>query len=199
MNKQQAMEDLTSRAAELAANVCLPGQRVVWGEGALDARIVVVGEAPGDKEEKLGRPFVGPGGSLLDRELELAGIDRRGIWVTNVVKCRPTRETHSGLINRTPTVKEVHEWAPVLEKELDIINPEVIVCLGAVAANALIHGDFRITRERGRWFPTLFGPRTIATYHPAYLLRQVGPSWDSAIEEFRSDLRMIADEGRLAA
>lgn len=192
VEKEAAMNDLGDRAEEMAPEVCEPGHRVVWGEGSLTARIAIVGEAPGDKEEKLGRPFVGPAGSLLEKELENVGIARDEVWITNVVKCRPTRESGGRTINRTPTAKEVRIWQEMLVQELEIISPEIVVCAGALAANTLIHKDFALTKERGEWFHTLFGS-AIATYHPAYLLRQVGSDWDRTMEEFRSDLRRVAE------
>ena len=192
LDKEVAMAELKNRAAELAPAVCGPGHELVWGEGSLGARIAIVGEAPGDKEEKLGQPFVGPAGRLLDKELEMVGIDRKDIWITNVVKCRPTRATGSGLVNRPPTAKEVHEWMGLLREELEIVRPEIIVCAGAVAANALIHKDFQITKEHGQWFSSIPGQQAIATFHPAYILRQQGEGWNKAINAFRGDMRAVA-------
>jgi len=195
--KQSMMAELKERAERAAPAICQAGHSgLVWGEGSLSALIAIVGEAPGDKEEKLGRPFVGPAGRLLDRELERAGLKREQTWITNVVKCRPTRETRAGTINRPPAVKEVHDWLGFLMEELTIISPRVIVCAGAVAASALIHKSFALTKDRGRWFEGPLGTRAIATFHPAYLLRQVGDAWDSSMAAFRSDLRQAAEVAR---
>jgi uracil-DNA glycosylase len=197
--KSGAMAEVKERAEALAGEICGTEHPLVWGEGSLDARIAIVGEAPGDKEEKMQRPFVGPAGRLLDRELEGAGLDRPNLWITNVVKCRPTRSSAGGLVNRPPTAKEVNEWLSLLEEELKVVSPKVIICAGAVAANAIIHKDFQITKERGQWFISPLGPMALATFHPAYILRQLDDGWERAIEAFRSDLHTAAEPIKKAA
>lgn len=198
-DKETSMAAIKDEAADLAPAVCGIGHGLVWGEGSLNARAAIVGEAPGDKEEQLSRPFVGPAGQLLDKELERVELRRDDVWITNVVKCRPTRHEGGRVTNRTPSTKEVRQWMGLLERELKIVRPEIIICMGGLAANALIHKDFRIAEERGRWFTSIFGPQAIATYHPAYLLRQLDENWNRTIEEFRSDLRMAAGEMKNAA
>ncbi|MCL5256926.1 MAG: uracil-DNA glycosylase [Chloroflexi bacterium] len=174
MSKASEMEELKKTAGEqLTCDPARPRARIVWGEGNPDARIVLVGEAPGDVEERLGRPFVGSAGELLNELLRQAGINREGIWITNVVKCRPTTETGGSVANRPPRVGEIRESLPWLEKELEIIQPRVIVSLGGVAAKALIGKDFRLAEQRGETFQR-DGRDILATYHPAYLLRLVG-------------------------
>lgn len=193
LDKKAAMADLKEHASDLVPEVCDPGRRLVWGEGPVSARVAIVGEAPGDKEDKLGRPFVGAAGKLLEIELARAGLDRADIWITNIVKCRPTRKAAGVTVNRPPTVKEINAWKEALMKELEIVSPQIIICAGAQAAKVLIRKGFALTKDRGKWFDGPFGARIIATYHPAYLLRRVGEDRDRAIAEFRSDLRQAAD------
>ncbi|MEN6521917.1 MAG: uracil-DNA glycosylase [Armatimonadota bacterium] len=122
-------------------------------------------------------------------ELKRLGISRNNLWITNAVKCRPVKESAGILVNRAPTVKEIKNWLGPLIEELEIIHPRIIVCLGAVAAKALINKNFALTKDRGFWFDGPFGSRIIATFHPAYILRQIGDNWDIAMEEFRADLK----------
>jgi DNA polymerase len=200
--------DVVARLDALRARVlgseCPEGRRPVPWEGDSSARLALVGEAPGDTEERQGRPFVGQSGRLLERELATAGIDRAALWITNVVKCRPTREEGGRVANRAPTTAEVRAWLPLLEEELAILRPAVILCLGAVAAKALIRADFAMTRERGQWSDTPSAPRIpslhaiAATYHPSYLLRLQGSARDTALDQFRADLREAWSRARQA-
>jgi DNA polymerase len=186
---------LEALRARVLAVGCPPGRRPVPPDGTADARLALVGEAPGETEERQGRPFVGQAGRLLERELEAVGIERAALWISNVVKCRPTRGEGTRVANRPPTVAEIRAWLPLLDEELAILRPTVILCLGAVAAKALIRPEFSMTRERGQWSETPSDTRfpwlqaISATYHPAYLLRLQGDSRDTALEQFRGDLR----------
>jgi len=149
----------------------------VPGVGPLSADIMMVGESPGEQEDLQGKPFVGPAGQLLNKALEAIGWNRNDVYITNVLKCRPPN-------NRTPLVSEVASCYRHLQKEIELVKPKVIICVGAVAANTLIHPDFRITQEHGVWFENR-GIRMIAIYHPSYLLRlgegtpqQVQAKWE---------------------
>lgn len=157
----------------------------ISGEGNPTARIMLVGEAPGATEERLGRPFVGQAGHLLDALLLEAGLTRNDLWVTNVVKERPTTDGR----NRSPTAAEIRRWLPELETEIRTTRPLVIVCLGAVAARAVIDRHFSLSRQRGAPFPSPFGPVALATWHPAFLLRQVGETRQRRLQEAVTDLR----------
>ncbi|MDO8682876.1 MAG: uracil-DNA glycosylase [Armatimonadota bacterium] len=192
VNKSGEMKELRNRAESFAALSCEPGSTLVWGEGALDAKIAFVGEAPGDYETRLGRPFVGPAGQLFNRELERAGIDRAEVWISNVVKCRPITISPSGrAVNRAPTRNEVAGWLPYLLEELKIIGPHIIVCLGAIAAMALISRDFAITKQRGQWFDGPLGAKIMATFHPSYILRVTAADGEEQQEAFRTDLAEV--------
>jgi uracil-DNA glycosylase family 4 len=150
------------------------GEDSVFGEGTLRSRLAIVGEAPGKQEVEEGRPFVGNAGKLLDELLEEAGIDRAKVYVTNVVKARPTREDGGRTQNRPPRAGEIREGIEVLKEELGLIKPEALVLLGATPAKALIKKSFTLKSERGNLFDSELGLPALATYHPAYLLRLRG-------------------------
>ena len=160
----------------------------VFGEGNVDAALMLVGEAPGKEEVETKRPFQGPAGKVLDRLLELVGIPREQLWITNVVKIRPFVETGGKKVNRPPRADEIAAHIGILREEIRIIRPKVILCLGATAASALIHPNFRIGEERGRWFPGPGESLLAATYHPSYLLRLRGPDYESIRDAMAADL-----------
>jgi DNA polymerase len=135
----------------------------VFGEGDPSARVMFVGEAPGAEEDRLGRPFVGPAGKLLDRLIAFAGLAREKVYITNVVKCRPPG-------NRFPGPEEVAACRAYLAGQIRAVRPEIIVCLGALAARTLVDPEAGITRVRGRWFER-DGIRLLPTFHPAAVLR----------------------------
>lgn len=145
----------------------------VLGEGNLRALLMLVGEAPGAREDELGRPFVGAAGELLNKILQAAGFKREEVYITNVVKCRPPG-------NRFPTPDEVQACRPYLEIQLKLVNPKIIVCLGALATQVLITPGARITRLRGQWIQK-DGIYYLPTFHPAALLRDESkkrPVWE---------------------
>jgi len=160
----------------------------VFGEGDPLASLALVGEAPGAEEEIAGRPFVGPAGHLLSRLLSEVTLKRESLWITNTVKRRPTREVANHLRNRAPTRAEIQTDLPILLAELEAIRPRAVVCLGNQAANALIHREFRMREEHGRWFSHPLGFQITATYHPAFLLRRQGADRTELEEAVRQDL-----------
>jgi DNA polymerase len=151
---------------------------------------VFVGEAPGENEDAQGVPFIGRAGSLLDEVLEEVGLSREDIWITNIVKCRPTTVTESGRLgNRPPRVGEIRACQKWLDAELSAISPTVVVCLGGPSASVIIHKGFKMTRERGEWFTdSMYAPFVVAAYHPAYVLRLHGESYDRARELLVADI-----------
>jgi uracil-DNA glycosylase family 4 len=154
---------------------------VVFGEGNVHTPLVFVGEGPGETEDATGRPFVGRAGKLLDEALAENGMQRRHVYICNVIKCRAALLEDGRLKNRPPRVEEAAACRGWLEAQLRAIQPLVIVCLGSPAANALIHSNFSITRERGQWFRTSpYAPWIMAALHPAYILRQHGADFDGA-------------------
>jgi uracil-DNA glycosylase family protein len=169
------------------------GTQTVFGEGPETARVLVVGEQPGDSEDREGRPFVGPAGRLLDSALEAAGIDRDDVYVTNAVKhfkWEP-REGTKRRIHKKPGDREIRACYPWLDAEMAVLRPEVIVCLGATAAQAMLGKDFRVTQQRGRPIETDRGATIFATVHPSAVLRAPPDARESAEREFFTDLRQI--------
>ena len=169
------------------------GTQTVFGEGPPTARVLVVGEQPGDSEDREGRPFVGPAGRLLDGALEAAGIDRDEVYVTNAVKHFnwEKREGTKRRIHKKPGDREVRACFPWLDSEIQLLDPEVIVCLGATAAQALLGKDFKVTQQRGRPVATDRGATVFATVHPSAVLRTPSDAREAAEREFYADLRKV--------
>jgi DNA polymerase len=167
--------------------------RTVFGEGGPRARAVLVGEQPGHEEDLSGRPFVGPAGRLLDAALEEAGIDRAQVYVTNVVKHFKWEPRGKRRIHARPSVAEIAACRPWLDAELALVQPRVVVCLGATAAQALLGREFRVTQDRGRPVPSPLAPHVVATVHPSSILR--APDDEARRAErarFVDDLRVVA-------
>ncbi len=166
---------------------------LVLGEGNRQAEVVLIGEAPGAQEDKAERPFVGPAGKVLNELLEEAGLKRKSVWVTNVVKRRPTIEKNGRLSNRPPTQAEFDDFLPWLERELELVKPEMLVCLGATAARAIL-GRKSVTMKdlRGHWLEGFLGIDTMVTYHPSFLLRRT-TSRDERYADVVADLKMVMD------
>jgi len=154
-----------------ACDLWKTGTQTVFGEGGRGARIVFVGEQPGHEEDLSGKPFVGPAGRLLDQALEAAGIDRSETYVTNVVKHFKWEPRGKRRIHAKPNAKEIAACRPWLEAEISLLRPEVIVCLGATAAQALLGKQFRVSRQRGEFVKSPLAPRVMATVHPSSILR----------------------------
>lgn len=146
----------------------------VPGEGDASSGLMVVGEGPGENEDREGRPFVGKAGQLLDRILEAADFTRSTVFITNVVKCRACEMVEGKLQNRAPHAGELNSCRPYLVRQVEVIQPRVILCLGAPAGRSVIDPGFNITDQRGVWFEGPFGARIIATFHPAFILRRGG-------------------------
>src|SRR3954465_2743958 len=169
------------------------GTQTVFGEGAARSTVVLVGEQPGDQEDRAGRPFVGPAGRVLDEGLELAGIDRSAAYVTNSVKHFKWEARGKRRIHAKPSWSEQMACRPWLEAELAAIEPEVLVCLGATAAQSLLGKQFRVTKERGRWLESDLAPHVTATIHPSAILRQRDDeSRKSEMHAFVKDLELVA-------
>ncbi len=169
------------------------GTQTVFGEGLKRARLFLVGEQPGDREDLAGRPFVGPAGRLLDEALAEAGIDRADAYVTNVVKHFKWEPRGKRRIHQKPNWSEIAACRPWLDGELAVVQPDVLVCLGATAAQALLGRQVRVTRDRGRLLETELAPAALATVHPSSILR--APDEDSRRREralFVDDLKAAA-------
>ena len=166
--------------------------QTVFGAGDPHARVMLVGEQPGDAEDKQGLPFVGPAGRLLDRALEAAGVDREHVYVTNAVKHFKWQLRGKRRIHKTPAQREIdacHQW---LEREIEAVKPKVIVALGATAARAVIGKDFKVSQMRGRFVESPLAPHVFATFHPSALLRlQDEAEKEAAFEQLVGDLKLI--------
>ena len=167
--------------------------QTVFGEGPVRADLMLVGEQPGNDEDLKGRPFVGPAGTLLDRALEDAGIDRRRVYVTNVVKHFKWEPRGKRRIHKKPRQSEIEACRPWLDDELAIVKPRALVCLGATAAQALLGRQFRVTAQRGDLVPSPLAPLVFATVHPSSILR--APDEETRHREygrFVDDLKAVA-------
>jgi uracil-DNA glycosylase len=183
--------------ASLAASACrkcaigYERRNNVYGEGDPCARLMVVGEGPGETEDQLGRPFVGRAGQLLDRMLAAIGLAREEVYICNTVKCRPTVPGPNGPRNRAPDAQEMENCRPFLDEQIAIVAPEVILALGSPAARSFLGRDFQITRMRGCWY---VGPRDtplMVTFHPAYILRQTGGEIEGVKRLVWADLKAV--------
>lgn len=186
--KSQPSKNLLSAADYLPTEVTLPQLRraaakcegcdlylratqTVFGEGAVPAALMLVGEAPGDREDETGHPFVGPAGTLLDEALESAGVDRQQVYVTNAVKHFKWEVSGKRRLHAKPSSREIAACLPWLEAEIEVVSPRLIVCLGATAAQSLLGRTFRITRQRGEILAMPNHQSVISTWHPSSILR----------------------------
>jgi uracil-DNA glycosylase family protein len=185
------------RAAAATCRACdlwKRGTQTVFGEGAKRAAAVFIGEQPGNEEDLIGRPFVGPAGKLLDKALDEAGIERSRIYVTNVVKHFKWEPRGKRRIHAKPDPIEIMACLPWLEAELAVVKPKLVVCLGATAAQALLGKKFKVTQERGKIFSSPLAPRVLATVHPSSILR--APDDESRhveMHRFIDDMRKVAE------
>jgi len=188
---QLLAEAATTAAACRRCAIGYERRNNVYGEGDPCARLMVVGEGPGETEDELGRPFVGRAGRLLDRMLAAIDLPREQVYICNTVKCRPTLPGPSGPRNRAPDPQEMENCRPFLEEQIAIVAPQVILALGSPAAKWFLGNDFQITRMRGRWY---IGPRDtplMITFHPAYILRQTGGQIDGIKRLVWDDLKAV--------
>ena len=167
--------------------------QTVFGEGALPARVLLAGEQPGDQEDLQGRPFVGPAGKLLDVALAEAGIDREEVYITNAVKHFKWTPRGKMRLHAKPSSREVAACRPWLAAEIKAVEAEIVVCLGATAAQSLLGSAFRITKQRGQLLSTDFAPALLATYHPSAILRAPDAKQREELRQlFLSDLKLVA-------
>jgi len=192
-------DKLTLSALRAAAANCKAcdlwklGTQTVFGEGHANARVMMVGEQPGDKEDLQGRPFVGPAGAVLDKALAAAGIDRNDVYVTNIVKHFKWEPRGKRRLHKKPNALEISACRPWLDAEIKVVKPEVVVLLGASAAQGIMGRQFRVTQQRGQWVQSNIAPLVMATVHPSSILR--APDDDSRHEEMRKfvdDLKKVA-------
>jgi uracil-DNA glycosylase family protein len=168
------------------------GTQTVFGEGPEKARVVFVGEQPGDQEDRAGRPFVGPAGKLLNQALDAAKIDRAKVYVTNAVKHFKWTPVGKRRLHQKPNSREIAACRPWLEAELAVLHPDIVVALGATAAQSLMGPKFRVTQERGKRFDVPWAGAFFATVHPSAILRGPPEDREAALAEFIDDLKIVA-------
>lgn len=163
----------------------------VYGEGDPCARLMLIGEGPGETEDLLGRPFVGRAGDLLEKMIGAIGLAREDVYIANTVKCRPTLHEGGKLRNRAPTPAEMANCRPYLDEQIDVISPQIILAMGAPAAKSFLGNAFAITKGRGSWYEGPNGIALMVTFHPAYVLRQGGTALTETKRLVWSDLKKV--------
>jgi DNA polymerase len=189
------LESLSEAAAGCkACELWKFGTQTVFGEGSRHAKVMFVGEQPGDQEDRQGHPFVGPAGRILDKALEIAGIDRSDVYVTIVVKHFKWEPRGKRRIHKKPRQLEITACRLWLDAEVAVTRPEVVVCLGATAAQSFLGPKFKVTEQRGEVMPSRIAPSIVATVHPSSILRAPDEeARQEAMTEFVNELRTIAE------
>jgi uracil-DNA glycosylase len=189
-----SLEELRKAAAGCTAcDLYKTGTQTVFGEGSADAEVMFVGEQPGDQEDKVGRPFVGPAGKLFDEALEDAGIDRAQVYVTNAVKHFKWQARGTRRIHQKPNWSEIAACRQWLDAELAVVAPRVLVCLGATAAQALLGRQFRVTQQRAIPVESDLAEHVMATVHPSSILRADQETREQEYGELVKDLKVVAE------
>jgi DNA polymerase len=195
--RHQALERVRDDAAGCrACPLWEIGHQTVFGTGPVTAELMFIGEAPGAQEDKHGVPLVGPAGRLFDQGLAAAGIPRAQVYLTNVVKHRPSIPAGQRRKNRAPKQSEINACRPWLQHELALVRPRIICCLGAVAAKEILGKAFRLTEQRGQWLSAAAAPHVFATIHPSYVLIQPEGSAGRWREIFFADLARVGERLR---
>lgn len=198
-------ESREERLSELArqVSVCtrcdlaLTRTNTVFGTGDPHSPLMLVGEGPGENEDATGLPFVGRAGKLLDDILAAVDLTRNDVYLTNIVKCRAAVEEGGRMKNRQPKTGEIRACNPYLQGQIDAVKPKIILCLGGPAAKTMIDKDFRITKDRGKWYEA-YGAKAMATFHPAYILRQRGDDLQQTKRLVWKDVQAVYAEYRKA-
>ncbi|HEY0493917.1 MAG TPA: UdgX family uracil-DNA binding protein [Candidatus Dormibacteraeota bacterium] len=197
--EQKTLPGLKQAAVDCrACDLWKDATQTVFGEGQPGARVIMVGEQPGDREDIEGKPFVGPAGRVLDEALAEAGIERTTVYITNTVKHFKWKPQGKRRLHQKPNAAEISACRPWLDSEISVIAPELLVCLGATAAQALLGPAFRVTRQRGEFIQPPGLPLTMATVHPSSILR--APDEESRqfeMKAFIRDLRQAAERLKL--
>ena len=196
MNKPLTLTALRERAAHCTAcPLYRSATQTVFGQGPTPAELMLIGEQPGDREDVEGKPFVGPAGQLLDRALDEAGIDRSLCYVTNIVKHFKWEPRGKRRMHKTPAQREIDACRQWLQAEVQLVQPQLIVCLGATAAKAILGAKFRVTRDRGRILAGEQGTRVLATIHPSAVLRVEPEQREEAYRSLVADLQVAIRSG----
>lgn len=198
LQERARRERVLKRAAGVASacRKCAIGyqrRNNVYGEGDPCARLMVIGEGPGESEDLLGRPFVGRAGELLNKMLAAINLPREDVYICNTVKCRPTLDDGGKVKNRAPTTTEMENCRPYLDEQIEVIAPQVILALGAPAAKSFLGKTFGIMNGRGRWYEGPGGIALMVTFHPAYVLRQGGTALTDTKRLVWADLKKVRE------
>ena len=194
-NREERLAELARQVSVCTkCDLALTRTNTVFGTGDPYSPLMLVGEGPGENEDATGLPFVGRAGKLLDDILKAVNLTRDDVYLTNTVKCRAAVEEGGRMKNRPPRAGEIRACNPYLEAQMEAVKPEIVLCLGGPAAKTLIDKDFRITKDRGKWYELAGGIKAMATFHPAYVLRQRGDDLDTAKRAVWKDIQSVYAE-----
>jgi uracil-DNA glycosylase len=194
-SREERLEELARQVAVCTkCDLALNRTNTVFGSGDPHSPLMLVGEGPGENEDATGLPFVGRAGKLLDDILAAVDLTRQDIYLTNIVKCRAAVEEGGRLKNRQPRTGEIKACNPYLQGQIEAIRPRIILCLGGPAAKTIIDKDFRITKDRGKWYDLEGGIKAMATFHPAYILRQRGDDLQNTKRLVWKDIQNVYTE-----
>ena len=197
--REKRLEDLARQVSVCTrCDLAMTRTNTVFASGDPYSPLMLVGEGPGENEDATGLPFVGRAGKLLDDILAAVDLTRDKVYLTNTVKCRAAVEEGGRMKNRQPKTSEIRACNPYLQGQMEAVKPKVILCLGGPAAKTIIDKDFRITKDRGRWHDLEGGIKAMATFHPAYVLRQRGGDLQTAKRAVWRDIQEVYNEYRKA-
>jgi uracil-DNA glycosylase family 4 len=198
-NREERLAELARQVAVCTrCDLALNRTNTVFGTGDPYSPLVLIGEGPGENEDATGLPFVGRAGKLLDDILAAVNLTRQDVYITNIVKCRAAVEEGGRLKNRQPRTSEIRACNPYLQGQIEAIKPKIILCLGGPAAKTIIDKDFKITKDRGKWYELEGGIKAMATFHPAYILRQRGEDLQKTKRLVWKDIQTVYAEYKKA-
>lgn len=193
--REKRLEDLARQVSVCTkCDLATTRTNTVFASGDPHSPLMLVGEGPGENEDATGLPFVGRAGKLLDDILGAVDLTRDNVYLTNTVKCRAAVEEGGRMRNRQPKTSEIRACNPYLQGQMEAVKPDIILCLGGPAAKTLIDKDFRITKDRGQWYDLENGAKAMATFHPAYVLRQRGDDLDNTKRLVWKDIQNVHAE-----
>jgi len=193
--REKRLEDLAKQVSVCTkCDLAMTRTNTVFASGDPHSPLMLVGEGPGENEDATGLPFVGRAGKLLDDILGAVDLTRDKVYLTNTVKCRAAVEEGGRMKNRQPKTTEIRACNPYLQGQMEAVKPNIILCLGGPAAKTLIDKDFKITKDRGKWYDLANGAKAMATFHPAYVLRQRGDDLDNTKRLVWKDIQNVHAE-----
>ncbi len=193
--REKRLEDLAAQVSVCTrCDLAMTRTNTVFASGDPYSPLMLVGEGPGENEDATGLPFVGRAGKLLDDILAAVDLTRDQVYLTNTVKCRAAVQEGGRMKNRPPRTTETRACNPYLQGQMEAVKPEIVLCLGGPAAKTLINKDFKITKDRGKWYDLDNGARAMATFHPAYVLRQRGDDLDNTKRLVWKDIQNVYAE-----